>query len=470
MKSINKNEEIMDMTQGNPMKMILGFAIPLFGGMLFQQFYNLVDTMIVGRFLGVNALAGVGSTGSLNFMVLGFCMGVCGGFAIPVSQRFGAKDFPKMRSFFANSIYLTGIFAVALTLLVCLLCSPVLRLMNTPAEIFDYARNYIFVIFLGIPFTLLYNLMSSVIRAIGDSKAPVLFLVIASVLNIGLDLLLIISFGMGVEGAALATVISQAVAGLLSVVYIRKKLDILHIHKDESRPDGKIMEKLLSMGLPMGLQYSITAIGTVILQTAINGLGSVAVAAMTAGTKIHQLFGTPFEALGSTMATYGGQNVGAGKTKRLDEGLRAAILVGWVYSIGAFLVMFFFGAQLSGLFVEGEPELIGLSRSFLVYTTAFYFLLTLVNTVRFMIQGIGYPGLATLAGFCELAGRMIAALILIPIFGFTGACLAHPIAWVFADIFLLLSYRNIRKKLDALFGIREETKEKRVLRHAHQNG
>ena len=449
---------VKDLTTGDPMKLILGFAVPLLGGLLFQQFYNMVDSLIVGRFLGVKALAGVGSTGSINFMIIGFCMGVCNGFAIPLSQQFGARKYAEMRRFFVHSIYLCALFSVVMTTAVCLLCPWILHAMNTPADIYSYAYQYIFLIFLGIPATFLYNLISGAIRALGDSKAPVVFLVISSAVNIVLDLVFILAAHMGVAGAALATVISQLFSGLLSVLYLVRRIELLHIRREEWAFRPHLAKILLVMGVPMGLQYSITAIGSVILQTAVNGLGSVFVAAQTAGGKVSIFFCTPYDALGSTMATWGGQNVGAGRLDRLNKGLKSASILGCSYAVAEFFIMFFFGRQLSSLFLGSatSPEELTLildsARLFLITNAAFYIPLVFVNVVRFLIQGMGYSGLATLAGVCEMIGRTAAALLLIPRIGYPGACWASPIAWILADAFLLPAYFHVRRKTYAAFG------------------
>ena len=308
-----------DLTVGSPMKLILGFAFPMFLGLLFQQFYSLVDTMIVGKYLGVDPFAGVGSTGSLNFIVIGFCMGLCSGFSVPISQSFGAKDFHMLRKMVTNSVWLCTFFSVVITTLMLVFCRPVLTLMNTPENIFEYAYVYIFIIFAGIPCTILYNMTAAILRALGDSKSPIIFLAISSAINIGLDLLLIIVFRMGVEGAALATVVSQGVSGVISIIYIKKKFDILAMEKGDWKLERHLAGKLTGVGIPMGLQYSITGIGSVILQTAVNGLGSVYVASMTAASKISVFLCCPFDALGQTMAPYAGQNIGAKKLDRVDR-------------------------------------------------------------------------------------------------------------------------------------------------------
>jgi len=444
-----------DMTTGSPMKLILGFAVPLLFGFLFQQFYSVVDTVIVGQFLGVKALAGVGSTGSLNFMIIGFCMGVCSGFAIPVAHKFGAKDYSGMRRFIANSVWLSGVFAVAMTAAVVLLCRNILTWMNTPADIFEYAYSYILIIFWGIPASYLYNLLSGIIRSMGDSKTPLMFLLLSSVLNIGLDLLCILAFHMGIAGAAVATVASQLISGILCLFYMKKKFDILEIAKEEWKVNFDIMRTLCGMGVPMGLQYSITAIGGIILQASVNSLGSVAVAAVTAASKVSMFFSCPFDAMGSTMATYGGQNVGAKKLDRLGKGLFSCSVLGIGYALAAFAVLFIFGDVFVGLFVdEGGAEIMAGARQMLLTMSAFYIPLAFVNIIRFMIQGMGFSAFAVIAGVCEMAARGVAGLFFVPAFGFTGACFAGPLAWIFADAFLIPAYIHVRRKLNRMMGAR----------------
>lgn len=446
-------ESTKDMTIGSPMKLILGFSLPLLFGFLFQQFYSVVDTIIVGRILGVNALAGVGATGSINFMIIGFCMGVCSGFAIPVAHKFGAKDYSGMRQFVANCAWLALAFSVIMTIIVAVLCRNILTWMKTPEDIFEDAYIYILIIFLGIPATYLYNMLSGIIRSMGDSKTPLFFLTLSSFLNIGLDLLCIISFQMGVAGAAVATVVSQLISGILCLLYMMKKFEILHITKEEWKINPSHMKVLCGMGIPMGLQYSITAIGSVILQTAVNTLGSLAVASVTAGNKVSMFFCCAFDAMGSTMATYGGQNVGAKKLDRLGQGLKSCILLGVIYSVIAFVVLYFFGENLAALFVNnGEKQLLADARLLLIVVSAFYIPLALVNIIRFMIQGMGFSTFAILAGVLEMIARTLAGLVLVPKFGFIGACFASPLAWLFADAFLIPAYIHVRRKLQKMMG------------------
>ena len=446
---------VKDMTNGSPSKHILGFAVPMLFGMLFQQFYNLVDTIIVGKTLGVEALAGVGATGSINFMIIGFCMGVCNGFVIPVAQCFGAKKPSDLRKYVFNVYICSVVFAIVLTLASVIFCRKILIVMNTPADIIDHAYNYIVVIFIGIPTVFLYNMVSGVIRSLGDSKTPVVFLVLSSIINVVLDFFLILVCKMGVAGAGWATVTSQLISGLTCLIYMYKKYDILKGDKSERVLDRRFITNLCMNGVPMGLQYSITAIGSTILQAAVNTLGSTYVAAMTAGSKMFNFTCCPFDALGSTMATYAGQNVGAAKIKRLGQGVRSAMIIGSVYSVLSLIALYFTTDYIALLFVNAsETTIIALTRQFILASACFYIPLTGVNVVRFCIQGMGFSVFAISAGILEMIGRAFAAIILIPNIGFMGACLASPIAWIAADAFLFPAFIHCAKKLNARHNIK----------------
>ena len=446
---------VKDMTNGSPSKHILGFAVPMLFGMLFQQFYNLVDTIIVGKTLGVEALAGVGATGSINFMIIGFCMGVCNGFVIPVAQCFGAKKPADLRKYVFNGYVCSIVFAIVLTLASVIFCRRILIIMNTPADIIDHAYNYIVVIFIGIPTVFLYNMVSGVIRSLGDSKTPVVFLVLSSIINVVLDFFLILVCKMGVAGAGWATVTSQLISGLTCLIYMYKKYDILKGDKSERVLDRRFITNLCMNGVPMGLQYSITAIGSTILQAAVNTLGSTYVAAMTAGSKMFNFTCCPFDALGSTMATYAGQNVGAAKIKRLGQGVRSAMIIGSVYSVLSLIALYFTTDYIALLFVNAsETTIIALTRQFILASACFYIPLTGVNVVRFCIQGMGFSVFAISAGILEMIGRAFAAIILIPSIGFMGACLASPIAWIAADAFLFPAFIHCAKKLNARHNIK----------------
>ena len=437
-----------DLTTGSPLKLIITFTFPAFLGMLFQQFYNVVDTIIVGKLLGIGPLAGVGATGSLNFMVLGFCMGICNGFAIPVAQKFGAGDQVELRKFVANSLWLVAIIALVLTVPVCVYCRPILRVMNTPEDVFEYAYQYIFIIFLGIPAALLYNILAAILRSLGDSKTPVLFLALSSVLNIGLDIISIKLWGMGVDGTALATVISQGVSGVICFFYMKKRFTVLQMSREERRPDGAKMKRLCYMGIPMGLQYSITAIGSLVIQATMNGFGSVAVAGATAANRINGFLTCPIEALGASMAPYVGQNLGAGKLDRVSRGVIDASLCGFVSSGVLYVIIWLYGAQLTGIFLDApDPAVTAYAVEFLRIVGAGYCLLTLVNVVRFSIQGLGFSVLAILSGVMEMIARCFAGLVIASHIGFAAVAMGHPLAWLFADIFLIPAFLLCRKKV-----------------------
>lgn len=449
----SEKTRVRDMTQGSPMKLILGFTLPMVFGFLFQQFYSMADTLIVGRFLGVNALAAVGSTGSVTFFVLGFCIGICNGFAIPVAQKFGARDETGLRRFVGNSAVLASGFAVVMTAVFVVLGRSILIMMNTPKDILEEAYQYVIVIFAGIPATFLYNLLSAYIRSLGDARTPVIFLTLSALLNIVLDLLFIIVFKMGVAGAAWATVISQAVSGILCFFFMIKNFPVLRLRKEDWALRKQYVSILCGMGIPMGLQYSITAIGSVILQTAVNSLGAAAVASVAAGAKIGAFFCCPFDAMGATMSTYGGQNVGAGKLDRIGQGLKSCVILGAAYSAMALVLILVFGRSLPVLFVgRGETEIIGQIYTYLLLNVVCYFLLSLVNIVRFLIQGMGYSMFAILAGVCEMTARAFVAFALVPAFGYTAACLANGCAWVAADLFLIPAYFHVMKRLRRMLG------------------
>lgn len=435
----------IDMTTGSPAKHILRFTVPLLLGNLFQQFYNMVDTVIIGQFLGKSALASVGSTGSIIFMIIGLCLGICAGFGIPISQRFGAKDYSEMRRYVANSAWASMGLAVIITTLVLIYCDDILQAMNTPSDIYDGAYTYLSILFMGIPLTLLYNLCSSVVRAMGDSKTPLYFLIISSLLNIILDLAFVKPFN--IAGPAWATVISQGVSGILCLIYMRKRFAILKIQPGEGKLSMPHVGRLLMQGLPMGLQYSITAIGSVILQTAVNGLGSIYVAAMTAGQKISIFFCCPFDALGNAAATYGGQNIGAGRPDRINKGMKALVTYGFIYAAFAAVILFLFGGALSRIFMDKPDAFIEENAHlFLKFNVSFYAFLALVNIIRFMIQGMGYSILAITAGFFEMMARGIVGFVFVDLYGFPAACMANPSAWIAADIFLITAFLLIVRR------------------------
>ena len=433
------------MTSGAPLPMMLSFMLPLMVGMIFQQFYSMVDTAVVGNYLGVEALAGVGSTGSISFMVLGLCNGICGGFAIPVAQKFGEKDTHGLRNFVGNMIWLGLGLALLITLVTTLSCRRILELTHTPADTFRYAHDYILIIFMGIPATMLYNLLAGILRSLGDSRTPLLFLIFSSVLNVLLALLMVVGFRLGVVGAALATVISQLVSGFLCLFYMAKRFPILHLSRDNLRLRKPYAFRLLMMGLPMGLQYSVTAIGNILLQTAVNGLGAIAMAAVVAGTRVSGIFEAFIDSMGIMAATYAGQNLGAGKLDRVRTGVRQCVLMGCVYCLLALGALYFVGGRMAGLFISGDNaaaagQIIPLAHRMLIVWGIFYIPLINLNLLRFTIQGLGYSNLAVVSGVFEMVARGGVAIWLVPRMGFDAVCLAGPAAWVMASCFLIPAY------------------------------
>lgn len=451
-----RNSKTRDLTCGAPMGLLLSFMLPLLLGMLFQQCYNMVDTVVVGKALGVQALAGVGSTGSISFLVLGLCNGICAGFAIPVAQRFGRRDYDGVRKFVGNMILLTAVFAGIITLVTAANCRNILIWMKNPEDTFQYAYDYILLIFLGIPATMLYNLLSGIIRSLGDSRTPLYFLIFSSLLNVALDLLFIVRFHMGVSGAGAATLLSQLVSGLLCLGYMAKNFPILHLSHGDLLPDKRYIRHLLAMGLPMGMQYSITAIGSILLQTSVNTLGSSAMAAMTAGSKVGGFVVCPFDALGSTAATFAGQNIGAGKPERVRAGVWDGAILGTGYALVLLFVLYFCGGSLTSLFLDPKDaaamdDILPLSEQYLICCALFYIPLMFVNLLRFTIQGLGYSGLAVVAGVFEMVARGVFALCLVPSLGFNAVCFASPAAWVMADMFLFPAYFHCMKKQGCAF-------------------
>ncbi len=432
-----------DMTTGNPVKLILLFSIPLLIGNIFQQFYSMADTIIVGRFLGINALAAVGSTGSLTFLVIGFILGLSSGFSVLISQRFGANDTEGVRYAVGNAAILSLIFAAIITTISVLLTKPLLIMMNTPSDILNDSFNYLVIIFMGITATFFYMIMSSILRALGDSKTPLYFLIIASVLNIVLDLVFIINFKMGVSGAALATVLAQGVSGLLCFIYMSKNFPILKLEKKHFKLDKEVCKKHLSIALPMSLQFSITAIGTIILQGAINSFGSDAVAATTAAIKVEQLAMQPAVTFGIAMATYVAQNLGAKNFDRIKEGVKKCTLINILIGIIGGVILILAGEHIVKIFIsDANSDVLSYAKRYLT-TEAFFFIpLSLIFIYRNTLQGMGYTFVPMMAGVYELIARSVISIVFPSIIGYGAVCIAGPTAWISACIPLILEYRK----------------------------
>lgn len=442
---------ISDMTAGNPTRGILAFALPLILGYILQQMYLIIDAAIVGRWIGVGALAAVGASSSVMFLVMGFCNGSCAGFAIPIAQAFGAKDYGKMRVYVANAIRISVVMAVVVTFLTCMLCTKILEIVNTPRDVFADAYIFLFLQFLAIPFTIAYNLFAGFIRALGNSRQPFYFLIISSLVNIILDVVFILFMGLGVEGVGIATMLSQLLASVMCVWYILRYMKLLIPHGEERRYDNKRISILLNNGVPMGLQFSITAIGSIMLQSANNALGTVYVASFTAAMRIKYLFTCVFENIGVAMATYCGQNIGARRLDRVKSGEWSAVGIMLVYFVFTALVIFPFADTMMELFVDsGEQEVVVNAAKLMRISCYFYPVLGMLTILRYSIQGLGYSNLSMLSGVMEMIARCGVSLWLVPLFAFDGVCFGDPVAWIFADIFLFpaffLLYRHLKKK------------------------
>lgn len=430
-----------DMTVGNPMKIIFGFTLPIFIGNVFQQFYNMADAVIVGKFVGNKALAAVGSTGTIMFLIYGFVVGMTAGFTVLTAQKFGAGDMKGMRKTVAGAGILSFVVGALLTILFMAFMKPLLILMNTPSDIFADAYSYIMIVSGGILAQMLYNLLSSVLRALGNSKLPLVFLIISALLNIVLDLVFIVGFGMGAKGAAVATVIAQGVSGILCLFYIIAKIPILHLKREDLDVGSTIYKNQLRIGVPMALQYSITAIGTMMVQSSLNILGSTLVAAYTAAGKIEQVVTQAYVAMGTTMATYAAQNMGAGSVKRIREGFKACTVIGVVYSFVAAGFIMTVGKYMTYLFVSEDVDIIMNSVDIYLKCIGIFFIpLAVVNIYRNGIQGLGYGLLPMMAGVAELIGRGVVAVIAGAKRSYPGVCLAGPAAWVLAGGLLIVMY------------------------------
>ncbi|MBO5463810.1 MAG: MATE family efflux transporter [Clostridia bacterium] len=441
-----------DMTTGSPMKNIIRFCLPLMLGNLFQQLYNMADTIIVGRFVGKIALSAVGSVGALNFLIIGSVIGLCTGFAIPIAQRFGAQDIQSLKKYVANIIYTSAVLGIVFTVGAVLFTHPLLKLLNTPEEIYQDAYDYIVIIFAGIGATMFYNLLASIVRSLGDSKTPLYFLLFSSVLNVGLDILLITVFDMGVRGASVATVISQLISGILCFIYVKRSFPILHITKETSKPDFKYIKTLLRNGLPMALQFSITALGSVMLQSCVNGLGADAIAAVTIGGKTQLMIVLPSETIGITMATYCGQNLGAKKLDRIKIGIGSGFILAAIYSVIGMCVARFLGPYISLLFISGsETSVITLAQQYINAGSYFYIILSVLFLLRNSLQGLGYSVTAMMTGVFELFARAVGGFIFVKHFGYDAACFVNPFAWIVADMFLFPAFFTVMHKLNKKF-------------------
>ena len=435
------------MTKGNPLKLMLQFAFPLLIGNLLQQTYNIIDAAIVGQILGAKALASVGASSSIQFLVLGFCMGSCTGFGVPIAKYFGAGKLDQMRNYVFNGALLTAGIAVILTALCSVFCPQILHMLSVPEDIYDNAYAYLLIIFLGIPFTLLYNYLSSILRSLGDSRTPFLFLAFSAILNIFLDLFCIVVLKWGCAGAAAATITAQAISGILCLVFIGRKMNVLHLTKENRMVNITAVKELLAMGLPTGLQFSITAIGVIVVQGAINVYGENYMAGFSAAGKLQNIFSTVFVAFGATIATYVGQNRGAGKMDRVKQGVRCTQLMILVYSVFAMLILYFLGRYMARLFIDAsETQVLGVAETYFHTVFWCYPFLGSIFLYRNALQGLGYGLVPMVGGIFELVARTGIIMLVAGHTSFAGVCLADPAAWISALIPLIPYYIYTMRK------------------------
>lgn len=436
------------MTKGAPAKLIARFIIPIIIGNIFQQLYNMVDTIIVGRFVGMNALAAVGATGSVVFLILGFTQGLTTGFTVLTAQRFGAGDREGMKKSIGSAVILAVFVTVFMTVLSMAGMDILLRWMNTPPDIFEMSKQYIMIICAGICFNVLYNLQASILRAIGNSVVPLVLLLISSVTNIVLDYVLIVYGKMGVSGAAAATVISQGLSGVLCLIYIVKAVPALHVNRNHFRPEAQCIRNQLGVGIPMALQFSITAIGTILVQSALNLLGSLAVAAYSVACKVEQLVTQPYSAMGVTMATYSAQNRGINDLGRIRKGVKTANLMSAVYSVVIYGIIYAALPYIVPLFTnENIGEIYEHTRIYIGICGALFIPLGMIFIFRNTLQGCGFGFMPMMGGVVELVSRSVLAFVAARLLSYKGVCFANASAWLTAGVFLWIAYHVLMRKM-----------------------
>ncbi|MBQ7782985.1 MAG: MATE family efflux transporter [Oscillospiraceae bacterium] len=441
-----------ELTSGNPAKIMLAFAVPIVIGSLFQQLYSMIDTVIVGRTIGVDAIAALGSTSYISNLIIGFMSGLTNGFSIVTARHFGAGDYVKMRRSVAGTIILGLGISFVFTIISLIFLRPFLRILSTPDEIFETAYSYIFIILSFMTAAMLYNMSAGILRAVGDSLTPLVFLIISSFMNIGLDLLFIVKMGMGVEGAAYATVISQAFSFVLCLVYILKRFSYLVPKAEEFRVTAAEIGELMSMGLSLALMFSIVEIGSLILQRAINTFGTETIAAHTAARKISSILMLPYSAFGSACATYCSQNIGAGRPERVGRGIKSAVIICWIWSAIA-VIAGYLAAPFIIKWIAGTDEqfIIDLASQYMRVNTPFYFVLAVLIVMRSSLQGLGRKTIPVASSIIEMIGKTLVAFIAAPALGYFGVMISEPAVWFFMTILLVAGYASDKKLVAETF-------------------
>lgn len=443
--------------KGSPIKGIIFFSIPLFLGNIFQQIYTMSDTLIVGRAVGVNALAAVGATGGLSFLIIGFAQGMTTGLSIITAQDFGNGNLRGVKKSFANSIWICAGMSVILTIISVSLARPLLQVMQTPVVLLNGAETFISILFAGVTVTMFFNLFSNMLRALGNSRTPLIFLIIAAVLNVILDIVLIIGLNFGIAGAGIATVVAQLVSCIMCIWYIKRRIPELNVTRADMKIDRAIIKQELKIGLPMGFQASIIAIGSIILQVSLNELGPQSIAAYTAAGKVDQLATQPMVSLGITMATFTAQNFGAKNYDRILIGIRQCLTVTVVYSVIIAAVIILNSHALVNLFIgNSEPHVTELAQTYFWVVSTSYFLLSILFVVRYALQGLGQSFAPTMAGVAELISRIFIGAVMVPMFGFISACFASPLAWLASNAVLIVSFFRTIRNLRGASGLKRE--------------
>ncbi len=439
---------ILLMTEGNPVSLILLFSVPMLIGNLFQQVYNLVDSVIVGKFVNADALAAIGATGSVTFLFFAICNGIGSGGGIITSQCFGKKDDDAVKSCIVNTGYIMIVFPIIVGFIAFVLTEPILILLETPAEILKDAADYMKIMCVGLVFVSLYNYVSSMLRALGDSKTPLFFLIFSCLLNTGLDFLFVVGLDMRVMGAGIATIISQFVSGIGCLIYAMLKNKYFKFTKESMKFNRHITMSILKLGIPLSLQFSMIAISCMALQKVVNSFGKTTVAAFSASSRIEQIIHQPYQTLGAALSTFTGQNYGANKMDRVREGYKKSIMLMVIFSIIMLPVMQLFSEPIVRIFVDEEPVIV-MGAKALRITSYFYVMLGMIYVVRGVLNGLGDSIFALLNGIVEVLGRFIVPVMLvgIPAIGLWGIWWSVGIVWSLAGITAFMRYLSFRKKI-----------------------
>lgn len=435
-----------DLTKGSIIRLMLLFSLPILLGSLFQQAYNLVDIIIVGKKLGELSLSAVGSTTAVVSLMFNIINGLCTGFAIPVAKHYGANDMNKVRRTVAGMITYSAIITAVIMALCIVFVEPLLTALNTPAEIFEQAKLYLTIVAGGLIVTLIYNLEANILRALDDSVVPLIILVISAVLNVGLDFLFIFGFGMGVDGAALATVIAQLISAIVCFVYLIRKCPFLKLGRSDFRLHGEEIKSLLASGLGMALMYSIVDIGSIVLQNGINGLGTGIISAHTAARKIFSFTIMPFSAISATLVTFVSQNLGAGKFDRIKKSIKYGLLIGYGWSTLAVLIVYLFGEQLVLMIAPADNrEIIDTAVNYLRINVPFYYALNTLLSLRCTLQGLGKSVVPIGASIVEMIWKIVTVVAVIPVCGYFGVCISEPIIWTASGLLVaVIAIKTLR--------------------------